>query len=75
MATTAKDLQDLTIDDLSRRADEIREQLFQDRLKLRTGALDKPTERVARKRDLARVLTVLTQKQQASKAAPTQKQG
>lgn len=62
---TAKELAELSIDDLKRRADELRSTLVQDQLKLRTGALDNPSERTAHKRDLARVLTVLTQKQQA----------
>lgn len=64
---TAKELKDLTIDDLNRRAGELRQSLFQDQLKLKTGALDNPSERTGHKRDLARVLTVLTQKQTAAK--------
>jgi len=66
---TAKELQDLTADDLNRRATELRETLFQDQLKRRTGSLDNPSERVGRRRDLARILTVLTQKKKAAKAA------
>lgn len=64
---TAKELKDLTVDDLNRRAVELRNNLFQDQLKLKTGALDNPSERTSHKRDLARVLTVLTQKQTAEK--------
>lgn len=60
---TAKELRELSVDDLGRRAVELRATLLQDNLKLRTGALDNPTERTAHKRDLARVLTVLTAKQ------------
>lgn len=59
---TAKELSELTVDDLRRRAIELRESLFQDQLKLRTGTLDNPMERTKHRRDLARVLTVLTQK-------------
>ena len=66
---TAKELQDLTADDLNRRATELRETLFKDQLKRRTGSLDNPSERVGRRRDLARILTVLTQKKKAAKAA------
>ena len=62
MATTAKELHELSLEDLSRRADELRATLFQDQLKLKTGALDNPAERVTHKRDLARVLTIITQK-------------
>lgn len=60
---TAKELAELSIDDLKRRADDLRATLVKDQLKLRTGALDNPSERTAHKRDLARVMTVLTQKQ------------
>jgi large subunit ribosomal protein L29 len=66
---TAKELQELTIDDLNRRAAELRETLFQDQLKRRTGSLESPSERTVHRRDLARILTVLTQKQKAAKAA------
>jgi len=65
---TAKELRELTVQDLERRAVELREQLFRDRMKLRTGTLDSPTQRNERRRDLARVLTLITQKQRA--AAP-----
>ncbi|MEW5741099.1 MAG: 50S ribosomal protein L29 [Myxococcota bacterium] len=67
MATT-KELHELSIDDLKRRADDLRATLVQDQLKLRTGALDNPAERTTHKRDLARVLTVLTQKQNKAQA-------
>ncbi len=65
---TAKELNELTADDLNRRAQELRETLFQDQLKLRTGTLDNPSERTLHRRDLARVLTVLTQKSKAPKS-------
>ena len=67
MATTAKELHELSLEDLNRRADELRATLFQDQLKLKTGALDNPSERTTHKRDLARVLTVITQKQKKEK--------
>lgn len=62
---TATELHDLSPLDLERRATELRETLFQDQLKLRTGALDNPSVRTEHRRDLARVLTVLSQKTQA----------
>jgi large subunit ribosomal protein L29 len=65
---TAKELHELTLDDLNRRAVELRQSLFKDRLKLRTGALESPAKRAEARRDLARILTVITQKQNA--AAP-----
>ena len=67
---TAKELRELTVQDLERRAVELREQLFRDRMKLRTGTLDSPTQRNERRRDLARVLTLITQKQRAAAPKP-----
>jgi large subunit ribosomal protein L29 len=67
---TAEELRQLTIDDLKRRADELRQSLFQDLLKMRTGTLDNPGERTQHRRDLARVLTILTQKMADQKAKP-----
>ncbi len=66
---TAKELRELSAEDLQRRATELRETLFQDQLKVRTGSLDSPAERTRHRRDLARILTVQTQKARAAKAA------
>ena len=65
---TAKELHDLTLEDLHRRAAELRDTLFKDRLKLRTGALESPAKRNESRRDLARILTVITQKEKAAAA-------
>jgi len=64
---TSKELRDLSADDLQRRAAELRETLFQDQLKRRTGSLDSPAERTKHRRDLARVLGVLSEKRKTSK--------
>jgi large subunit ribosomal protein L29 len=64
MATT-EELKNLTVDDLTRRAAELREGLVQDQLKLRTGTLENTATRTQKRRELARVLTVLTQKSKA----------
>jgi large subunit ribosomal protein L29 len=66
---TAKELNDLSVEDLGRRATELRGTIVQDNLKLRTGSLDNPSERTGHKRDLARVLTVLTAKNKKSQKA------
>ncbi|HEX5749100.1 MAG TPA: 50S ribosomal protein L29 [Archangium sp.] len=66
---TAKELKELSADDLQRRAAELRETLFQDQLKRATGSLDNPSERTQHKRDLARILTVLGEKSRAEKKA------
>jgi large subunit ribosomal protein L29 len=59
---TAKELRELSAEDLQRRADELRGTLFQDQLSLRTGNLDSPSQRTQHRRDLARILTVMTEK-------------
>ena len=64
MATT-QELKELSIQDLERRAEEMRATLFQDRMKLRTGTLDSPAERTQHRRELARILTLLGQKKRA----------
>jgi large subunit ribosomal protein L29 len=64
---TAKELKDLSADDLKRREQELREARFQYQLKRATGSLDNPSERTQHRRDLARVLTVLGQKARAEK--------
>ena len=66
MATTTEELRELSIQDLERRAEEMRATLFQDRMKLRTGTLDSPAERTRHRRELARILTVLGQKRGAA---------
>lgn len=73
---TAKELRELTPDDLNRRATELRDTCFQDSMKLKTGTLDSPAERSKHRRELARVLTVLGEKAKpaaAKAAAPAKK--
>ena len=66
---TAKELKELSAEDLQRRATELRETLFQDQLKMRTGSLDSPAERTKHRRDLARILTVQAEKARTEKKA------
>jgi large subunit ribosomal protein L29 len=66
---TAKELKDMGVEDLQRRASELRDTLFQDQLKRRTGSLDSPAERTKHRRDLARVLGVLSEKSRAATKA------
>ena len=68
--TTAKELRELNLEDLNRRSVELRETLFQDAMKLKTGTLDSPAERAKHRKELARVLTVLTQKHAVPGATP-----
>lgn len=60
----ASELRDLTVDELSGREAELSQQLFNLRLQMVTqGQLDNPAKMRQARRDLARVLTVLREKQ------------
>jgi large subunit ribosomal protein L29 len=66
----AKELRDLSADDLSRKREELREEISLLRLKRVTGRLDNPMQLQKTKRDLARVETVLQERAlQAEKGA------
>ena len=59
----AHELKDLTVDELSRKAGELRENLFNLKIRRRAGTLESTADVTKNKRDLARILTLLTQKQ------------
>jgi large subunit ribosomal protein L29 len=63
---TAKEIRALSVEELRQRANELREGLFNLRVKLRTGALEKSSELPKSRKDLARVLTVLSEKGRAA---------
>ncbi|MEO8504465.1 MAG: 50S ribosomal protein L29 [Acidobacteriota bacterium] len=68
-ATKATELREKTVDELQLREHELAEQLFALRLQKTTGQLEKPAKVRTARKDLARVLTVLREKQ------PREKQG
>ena len=57
-----KELRDLSIDDLSRKATELNEELFNLRFQLHTGHLENSARIPQVRREIARVKTVLRQK-------------
>jgi large subunit ribosomal protein L29 len=57
------ELRDLTIDDLEARAKELEDQLFRMRIQQSLGQLDAPLKLRFTRRDLARIKTVITEKQ------------
>jgi len=59
----AKELRDLSADDLARKQGELREQIGHLTLKRASGRLENPMQLRKTKRDLARVETVLREKQ------------
>lgn len=65
----AAELKDLSTDELTRKAGELRENLFNLKIRRRAGTLESVSDVTKNKRDLARILTLLTLKQGTSKAA------
>ncbi len=57
------ELRDLTVDDVEARAKELEDQLFRMRLQQSLGQLDAPLKLRFTRRDLARIKTVITEKQ------------
>jgi large subunit ribosomal protein L29 len=55
----ASDLRELTDDELERRLDEARQELFNLRFQHATGALENSAALVGAKRDIARILTLM----------------
>jgi large subunit ribosomal protein L29 len=60
------ELRDLSVDDLEARAKELEDQLFRMRIQQSLGQLDAPLKLRFTRRDLARIKTVITQKQRAA---------
>jgi len=64
----AAELKDMTVDELSRKAGELRENLFNLKIRRRAGTLESISDVTKNKRDLARILTLLMEKTGSSKA-------
>jgi large subunit ribosomal protein L29 len=61
------ELRDLSVDDLQARAKELEDQLFRMRLQQSLGQLDAPLKLRFTRRDLARIKTVITEKQRSAR--------
>lgn len=57
----AKELRDLTYEELLKKENDLQEELFNLRFRLATGQLDNPMELRSVKKDIARVKTVIRQ--------------
>jgi large subunit ribosomal protein L29 len=66
---TSKEMRNLSAEELKKRAAELKETLFNQRIKHRTGTLESSAEIGKNKRELARVLTILGEKSAAAKPA------
>ena len=64
----ASELKDLSVEELTRKAGELRENLFNLKIRRRAGTLESTSDVTKNKRDLARILTLLTLKNGNSKA-------
>ncbi len=62
----AKDLRELTDDELERKLAETRQELFDLRFQSATGALENPARMKLAKREIARILTVRTERETSS---------
>jgi large subunit ribosomal protein L29 len=63
--TKTADLRDLTVDDLQAKAKELDDQTFRLRLKKALGQLESPIAMRSNRRELARIKTIIRQKEQA----------
>ena len=68
----AAELRDLPVDELTRKAAELRENVFNLRIRHAAGTLDSSADLGKQRRDLARVLTVLNQKTKTAGKQPAQ---
>lgn len=59
----ASDFRELSLDELKARVRDLREEVFNLRFRLATGQLENTSKVSIAKRDLARLLTVLSEKQ------------
>lgn len=59
----ASDLREMTVEELKQKEGELAQQLFTLRLQKTTGQIESPANVTRARRDLARVLTVLGEKQ------------
>jgi len=66
----AGELRELPVDELTRRANEMRENIFNLRIRHAAGTLDSSADLGKHRRDLARVLTLLNQKKRGAAPAP-----
>lgn len=62
----AKELTGLTVDELNKKLNELKDELFRLRFQHQINQLDNPNKIPETKRDIARVLTVLNQKKKES---------
>jgi large subunit ribosomal protein L29 len=65
--TKAKELRELTDERLAARLDEAREALFNLRFQHAGGALERTSEMTLRRREIARILTIVHEREEAAR--------
>ena len=60
----AKDIKNLSVDELNKKLDELKKDLFMLRMQHATNQLDNPLKIAETKRDIARVKTVIREKEE-----------
>lgn len=65
----AKEIRDLTDDELGRKLSDLKEELFNLRFQMATGQLDNPMQMKAVKKDIARVKTIMRERELQLKRA------
>lgn len=60
--TTAKEMNALSVDELKHLASETRDLIFRQRIKHRTGTLESTAEMLKSRREMARILTISSEK-------------
>ena len=58
----AKDIKNLSVDELNKKLDELKKDLFMLRMQHATNQLDNPMRLAATKKDIARVKTIIREK-------------
>ena len=61
----AKDIKNLSVDELNKKLDELKKDLFMLRMQHATNQLDNPMRLAATKKDIARVKTIIREKTNA----------
>ena len=59
----AKELKNLSVEELAKKLDELKKDLFMLRMQLATNQLDNPVKIAAVKRDIARIKTIIREKE------------
>lgn len=59
------ELRDLTVDELRRKEQDMRKEIFNLKFRLATGEVENPKRIRTLKKDIARILTIITQKSKA----------